>query len=336
MVDIGSILGLAIEDVAKIDGYEIATGAKCMGLDISLGPSGDVGLLFGGVQTLRVIQFCNIASSGGASDFGDTIQDMWDQGCIGSSTRAIAGAGSNGGQTDYNNIEYVTFLTMGNATDFGDLTQDVSDIGTCSSSTRGIWAGGNINHPTHDETNIISYSTIASTGNATDFGDLVAAKNSGGSCASTTRGILNAGGYRTLGAVSFNSIDYVTIATTANAGDFGDLVTNLTQATTGCSNSTTGLIAGGYLHPSAVYTNVVQKITIATTGNSTDFGDLSSIDNSIAAFSNSTRAVWSGGSQTPTYEMRYSNFASGGTVTDFGTPLGYSGLGGCSNSHGGI
>jgi hypothetical protein len=37
------------------------------------------------------------------------------------------------------------------------------------------------------------------------------------------------------------------------------------------SSSITGLFAGGF---TTVYTNVIQYVTIATTGNTTDFGDL--------------------------------------------------------------
>ena len=40
----------------------------------------------------------------------------------------------------------------------------------------------------------------------------------------------------------------------------------------GCASPTRGIIVGGYLSP-AVY-NTIEYVTITTTGNTTDFGDL--------------------------------------------------------------
>ena len=67
----------------------------------------------------------------------------------------------------------------------------------------------------------MEYITIASTGNATDFGDLTVARGTMSTAASPTRGVM-AGG---LGSASENTIDYITIASTGNATDFGDLLT---------------------------------------------------------------------------------------------------------------
>ena len=51
--------------------------------------------------------------------------------------------------------------------------------------SRFITAGGT--NPSYDNT--MDYVTISSTGDATDFGDLVAAKKDGGGCSSHTRAI---------------------------------------------------------------------------------------------------------------------------------------------------
>ena len=66
-------------------------------------------------------------------------------------------------------------------------------------------------------------------------------------------------------------IEYVTIASTGNATDFGDL-TQARDGMAGGSNSTRGVFMGGST-PTKV--NTVDFITIATTGNATDFGDVS-------------------------------------------------------------
>ena len=71
-----------------------------------------------------------------------------------------------------------------------------------------------------NDRNTIDYVTMASTGNAQDFGDLSYTPNGAMGCSSLTRGIF-AGGKNSSG--SFNTIEYVTIATTGNAQDFGDM-----------------------------------------------------------------------------------------------------------------
>jgi hypothetical protein len=84
-----------------------------------------------------------------------------------------------------------------------------------SNTTRGVHAGGSgsLKH--------IAYITIATTGNALDFGDLSSGAGWLGSGASSARGIF-AGGYAS--PVGLNRIEYVTIATTGDATDFGDLI----------------------------------------------------------------------------------------------------------------
>ena len=66
---------------------------------------------------------------------------------------------------------------------------------------RGLFGGGN----TGSSSNIIDYVSIASTGNAIDFGDLTVTRYRLGSCSSSTRGIWGGGD-------TSNVIDYVTIA----------------------------------------------------------------------------------------------------------------------------
>ena len=69
---------------------------------------------------------------------------------------------------------------------------------------------------------------------------------------------------------SSNIIEYITIATTGNSTDFGDLLTGV-EGGSACTNNVSAVYAGGY---TGSYTNVIQYVTIASTGNATDFGDL--------------------------------------------------------------
>ena len=90
----------------------------------------------------------------------------------------------------------------------------------CSNATIGLTAGGESGSSSRVDD--IEQITIASTGNATDFGNLLSAGRDGASssCSSDTRGIfwgLNPGS-------ADNVIEYVTIGSAGNAQDFGDLV----------------------------------------------------------------------------------------------------------------
>jgi hypothetical protein len=91
------------------------------------------------------------------------------------------------------------------------------------------------------------------------------------------------GGLLVSPSTQYNVIDYVTIATTGNATDFGDL-TLARFNLAGCSSTTRGLFGGGYAGSDV--TNVIDYITIAATGNATDFGDLSVARQKLAACSN--------------------------------------------------
>jgi len=94
-----------------------------------------------------------------------------------------------------------------------------------------------------------------------------------------TRGIFSGGGTSPV----TNVIQYVTIASTGNSTDFGDL-TVARQYTTGTSSSTTGITTGGY--GSSGGSNVIDSVTIATTGNAVSFGSLTGNQYFMGACSN--------------------------------------------------
>ena len=171
---------------------------------------------------IDLVQYITIATTGNSASFGNLSVGTSDtSGACSSPTRALFGGGRNGG-TLYNNIEYFTIASTGNGTDFGDLTAARYNLAGLSSNTRGCFGGGEGTGPTFGIYNIIDYVTIASTGNATDFGDLVefyGKYNSAGTSNKVT-GIF-AGGQGS--GVVYDSVDKITIASTGNATDFGDL-----------------------------------------------------------------------------------------------------------------
>jgi hypothetical protein len=108
--------------------------------------------------------------------------------------------------------------SLGNALDFGDISYVANSLGSASNSTRGIIAAGR----TTADQNSISFVTITTTGNTTDFGDLIGEVNGDvGCCTSSTRCVIGGGG--TGGTPGGAQMNFVEIATTGNALDFGDM-----------------------------------------------------------------------------------------------------------------
>jgi hypothetical protein len=261
--------------------------------------------LFAPIGTTSINKI-NIATTGNAVSFGNTLEDNTSKASCASNVRAVW-AGGGGSQTI---IQYVTFSAGGTATDFGDLLVGTQGFGGFSNNVRGIFAGG---QSAGVASNVISYINIASDGNATDFGDLLQAnENTPAACASSTRGVV-AGGYTSGNRT--NVIQYVTIASIGNATDFGDLLA-ATQQMAGAASDTRGIFGGG---DTGTSTNVIQYITIASIGNATDFGDLIVATNKPGAAASSTRGVFAGGeAPSNTNRIQYVTIASTGNATDFG------------------
>jgi len=282
----------------------------------------------------NTIDYITISSTGNATDFGDLTVARRRLSACASSTRGIWGGGYN---PDSNVLDYITISSTGNAQDFGDLTQARRTVGSTSNSTRGLWAGGTNNTPTPDTLlNTIDYVTIASTGNAVDYGDLTIIRDGPQALSSPTRGIFAGGISSPSPLTNTNIVDYVTISTLGNAIDFGDLVVT-TRNCGGCSNATRGLFGGGYT-PTAV--NTIQYVTIATLGNAVKFGELIRIGGFSQGVSSSTRGVWGGAySQPESYinVIQYVNIATQSNAVDFGDlTRTSSAAGACSNAHGGL
>ena len=102
------------------------------------------------------------------------------------------------------------------------------------------------------------------------------------------------------------------------------------------SSSTRGVFSGGQVHPTSY--NIMEYVTIASTGNVTDFGNLTTARYDTASVSNKIRGVTAGGA-TPSVSdvMDFITIASTGDATDFGDLIGTRrGLVGNSDSHGGL
>ena len=234
----------------------------------------------------------------------------------GAGTRGISMGGSDASGA-INTIQYINISTTGNAINFGYLPAVKNQQASAASSTRGISAGGY----SSNESATVSYITIASTGDAKDFGDLTLARRLLVGCSSQTRGIF-AGGYDAPN--HYNTMDYITIASTGDALDFGDMVADGQTASgrygsAGYASPTRGVWHGGYGAPA--YRNIIDYATIASKGNTKDFGDSSISNYYMGGCSNSIRGI-SGGAWNPNPAhlnlIEYTTIATTGNAQDFG------------------
>ncbi len=256
--DVGTQFGSTFDGVTTFDSqaYLVPPGGNTRERNRGRG-------IFADGDSSKTIEFINIQSMGNSQDFGDSTTDFKQRASVSSSTRTATGGGfSSPAFTDI--IDFITIATTSNATDFGDLTYCKKKYWEAAGNQykRNIcgWR-----KPRQHSTNAIEFITIATAGNAPDFGDLTAAKSGVGSLASPTRACFGGG--------QDNTIEFVTIATTGNAQDFGDLISGQTEKPAGTSSSTRGLFICGESQPSGTRINTIEFITIASTGNATDFGD---------------------------------------------------------------
>ena len=228
------------------------------------------------------VEMVIVASKGNSTDYATLLGNRKEGGGFSNRIRAFyVGAG-------YNTIEYVTISQGGNFVDFGDMTNGSEQCAGMSSSTRGVFSMNSF-VPQYSTSNTIEFVEMMSTGNSTDFGDMTSVRFTCGSGSNPTRGII-AGGYQpspTGGVV--NTCDFLTIATTGNASDFGDLTEARYGNTGGCSSATRLVQVGGHRNPSPG-TDTMDSLEFATTGNAVDFGKLATAQSGGTSTSN-----WHGG-----------------------------------------
>ena len=187
----------------------------------------------------------------------------------------------------------------------GSTTNKASLQGGASGSSSPI----TVSSLTNDET----YNVRASAINA--FGQSPYSAATSATPAPIPRGIF-AGGYA---SSTSDTIQYVSIPSTGNTTDFGNLST-VRYGHSAFASSVRGVFSGGSAD-GGTYINVIEYITIATTGNATDFGDLTQAGWLGTGTSNGTRGLNIGGQDSAgnrTNVISYVTIASTGNATDFG------------------
>ncbi len=222
----------------------------------------------------------------------------------------------NGSGTSQDQIQRFDITTAGNSVDFGDLLNRPIIARASGSSTRVI-VGGGYDYASSGRTNVLQYVTPSSPGNATDFGDLTDARYPSGSSSNGTRALWFAG---SANSGNVNTVDYVTVASTGNATDFGDTVNS--ENAKGTSGSVGDATRALFANSQDNTRQAIDYFTYASAGNGTDFGDLLQGGAQVAACSDATRSVFSGGrngnSSSHTNVIQYVTTQTAGNATDFG------------------
>ena len=241
----------------------------------------------------------------------------------GQSGRAIISSGYDSGTNYLARYDYITISTLGNSAYFGDMQSTLREKMGCGSAIRALFGGGAVAGQPYGS-NEIDYLTIASAGNGIDFGNLTAINYHNSALSSSTRGVWG-GGYAGNPAAHTNVIEYVEISTIGNALDFGDLSGDMDAGSgyvASCASPTRGVFSGGTHPTSPAGDNVIrssESITIASKGNSIDFGNMTFNGGYCGGISNTTRGII-GGSRTPAAvnNIDFITIASTGNAVHFG------------------
>ena len=236
------------------------------------------------------IDYITISTTGNATSFGSLSVARYYSAALSDGTYGLTVGGKFDGASTWSNnygdvIDRVTIDTTGNATDFGNTTVDCYNCYGVQDATRGVYSLATVSitgQAVQRQDKSTEYITMATAGNATYFGEMYQRGFKRATGSDATRGVF-AQGYN--GAYGSNNIEYITIQTTGNASDFGDAL-DLASSPAGSSNGTRMVMAGGS-GPPPNYTRYdrIGYVTIQTTGNASDFGNLTSAKGLSCGFS---------------------------------------------------
>ena len=241
------------------------------------------GISHRGGSSSDTLEYVTTASEGNPIDFGNLSQARYLGARGNSSTRGIFLSGLGPSSSYKNNIDYVEMGTLGNALDFGDVNTSVFLNNNSVNSTVRVYSLGGYASPGVNISKI-EYVTISSKGDALEFDDLDRPNSTFPGFANNVRGIYGGGNLR-----PFTS-DQIFMFNTASQGKmifFGELTQRRKEFAGSCSQ-TRGIFAGGQLDPNGPSTiNIIDFVTIATTGDAQDFGDLSKTPRNFTSLSDS-------------------------------------------------
>lgn len=228
----------------------------------------------GQVDTIYKFPFSG-SGSFDATDVGNLTVGRNRPNCSSSLTHGYAAGGAAEPGTT-NVIDKFAFASDDNATDVGDLTEEKQTASSQSSQVSGYVSAGNMPSIT-PTTNEIEKYPFATDANAADVGDITANRCKLSGTNSESRGYVQGGNTSSsTNTPILNIIDKFPFSTDANSTDVGDIISTRWD-TTGVSSATHGYAVGGTTSsPGGTpgMTNIIEKYSFDTDGNSTDVGDL--------------------------------------------------------------
>ena len=269
---------------------------------------GTEGTVFDGGLKFRSLNYMTLPK-------GDTTQRGRGRGVYMLGYSGTPAAGNN------DRIDYINIQSQGNSIRFGSLTANRYTLGAGANSVRCLFTGGYVEGNSPDtDVNIIEFVTIATEGNATDFGDRTQVGRLPACASNDTRCVMASA---KTGAGNQDTIDFVEFATTGNATGFGDLTSARASMCMSCNSTTRGIFSGGYQpSPVSAAINTIEFITFASISNATDFGDLTSAarNSTGGTASSSTRGLIGLGFVSPARvnTIDFVTIASQGNAADFG------------------
>jgi hypothetical protein len=327
--------------------FQLSTPNLGRSVDSSLGGRAVLVSGWTGSSNTDNCDYWNMASTGNAVDFGALSPSRRYQAGCSDSTRGLTFGGYTTGYSS--EIVKTTIASTGSHATFGQMRNAADDgnegrLGAAcwASSTRAIHMAGT--SPSTQTDARILYVTIQADGNSIDFGDLINSYNFRyGSATGNKIRAIACGGRQEPGSAGVNTMQFVTMATTGNAQEFGDLSTTIVSSSGTTSNGTRAIIATNGV-PSFTG-KTLDQIRPASGGNSYGFGELSTgrqDGHANSCMNTPTRGFFAGGltpnGSTGTQVIDYVTFETEGTAVDFGdlNGAGRSGTSAFSNSHGGL
>lgn len=236
------------------------------------------GVTDNGSLLINSIEYLTINIPGNGQVFGE-LSNTTDRGVAisnGTTNRGIFAHGIVGVGFDFSNvIDYITISTTGSATDYADMRQKRYNFSGTSngSNDRAVFGDGRVDPEAYPIGT--DYKTISTGATTVLFGFLLEVRELGLSSVSNAtdeRGVFVGGN------LFRNLIDFITISTTGNASLFGYLNDDGKRDHAAASNGTNdGAVFAGGVNGVSASTDSIDHITITSTGNATDFGDLDTV-----------------------------------------------------------
>ena len=290
-----------------------------------IGGYGNTGL----VDTQEKVSFTSPAN---ATDFGEAGRTVRNQGfgvqCDSSKSYGFTFGGlRDPWPTNTADIERHGFSAPTSGTNTGELTSNRESMATSTDGTKSMLMGGLSVSDGTQALDTIEMVTLSTSGESTsaDSGAELSALVGYASGASDT---VNGRGYRTGGnhfgasppypQTSSDVIEYSAFTSTADAADWGNLVT-ARQGHHACHANTTGVWASG--HGGGPVNTQIETFSFSSPGNATDVGEMSTTFGGHAGHSSTDYGFATGGATPPSgYHDQIDRFSlvSSGDGADFG------------------